>query len=339
MEIIYLFYIGSYSHLIVSDAIINEKHLPLGKVLFVTYRGVKLPKCYEGNLLYDETNIGSRVKFFFKNYRRFKLLTRKKIVRAYLPFQQEFPVFKLFDEYYFFEEGLSAYDTSLNFSVFNRKRFLKLTFKQHLLALFFDKNMRGLYNGITNGSPFSFECTLVGLTKESYKNILLDNCHYEMVQFTGKPLNKSEIKNSVIIVMDSTHASDRMNSADNYLQILSDVLKNYDFKSRDIFLKLHPDNYRDKAEALSLIKKYLNFIEFEEIDESLEDIALSNQNNTFIGNHSTILFYAPIYGNSNESISLARITAERDSTYCKWVKRWGGIDGLINLIQKEVHCL
>lgn len=339
MDTINLFYVGSYSHLIVADAIISEKHLPLDKVLFVTYRGVKLPECYVNRLLFDESIISGRLIFFIKNFRKLNRVVKGKKIFGYFPFQQEFPVLKFFSEYFFFEEGLSAYDSSLNFNVFDRKRFIKQTIKQKIISLFLNRNLSGLYNGRNNGSPFSFGCTLVGLTKESYQFVQINDCSHEVVHFTGKPLKQSSIKNSVIIVMDSTHASDRMESADNYLKILSDVLKEYDFKSKNIYLKLHPDNFGDIDNAIKFIKSYLHFIDFTIIDESLEDIALSNQHNTFIGNHSTILFYAPIYGDTNKSVSIARITAERDSVYSNWIKRWGGIDGLMSLFKKQVNCL
>ena len=336
---LHLFYIGSYSHLIIADAIINEKNIPLDSVVFVTYRGVRLPKCYARNLLFDESYLSSRMKFFLKNFNRLNKIIKNKNICGYFPFQQEFPVKKMFSEYCFFEEGLSAYDTSINYKVFNKKRYLHQEIKNKILSLFLSRNMRGLYYGKTNGSPFSIDCTLISLTKDAYKNVLIENCKHEVVHFAGKPLNTSTIKDSVIIVMDSTHASDRMVNADNYLQILADVLKEYDFCARKIYLKLHPDNHKDMDSALSVINRYLSFIEYKVIDESLEDIALSNQHNTFISNHSTILFYAPIYGDTNVSISYARINAERDNVYNNWIQRWGGIDGLVELLKKQVKCL
>lgn len=337
-EKIHLFYLGSYSHLIVADGIIKEKKLPLDKVLFVTYRGVKLPDIYSDNLLFDESTIDNRMKFFLKNFFKLNGIVKRKSICGYFPFQQEFPVIKFFDEYVFFEEGLSAYDQIMNFK-FKREKFLKPLLLQYALAPFLSRNMRGLLNGHQNGSPFPFDFTLIGLTNSSYHNFQIAGCRHETIHFTNKPLKSSLIKKSVIIVMDSTHAKDRMESVDNYLKILSDVLKNYDFESRKVYLKLHPDNFRDMDVAISLIKKYVNFIDFEVINESLEDIALSNQNNVFIGNHSTILFYAPIYGDTNKSISFVRINAERDAIYTKWIKRWGGVDGSIKLFSQQMECI
>lgn len=335
---LHLFYLGSYSHLIVADCIIKEKHLPLESVFFVTYRGVKLPQQYEKNLLYDMSVISNIKKFIIKNYSRLNKIVKDADICGYFPFQQEFPVEKFFSEYVFFEEGLSAYDQVLCFK-FDKVRYEKLRKRQRLLGLFMNKNMRGLYNGKDNGSPFPFPFTLVGLTENSYKNFDIPGSKLEVIHFTGEPLKRSSIKDSVIIVMDSTHACDRMESADNYLRILSDVLRDYDYNNRKVYLKLHPDNYKDMDDAISLIKKYIDFIDFTVIDESLEDIALSDQNNVFIGNHSTILFYAPIYGKSNKAISYARINAERDKVYVEWIKRWGGVKGTIELLSQEVECL
>lgn len=335
---IHLFYLGSNSHIIVADGIIKEKELPLDSVYFITYRGVKLPPCYKDNLLYDETIITNRKKFFIRNYCKLTKIFKGRPVCAYLPFQQEFPFMKFFDEYVFFEEGLSAYDCCLDFK-FNKRRYFSILLKSLLITPFFNKKIRALFNGRLNGSPFSFDCTLAGLTENSYKNVAINNCKHETIHFTNRPLNPSPIKDSVIIVMDSTHATDRMDSADNYLQILSDVLRDQNFGSRDVYLKLHPDNCKDSEAAVELIKKYINFIDFKLIDESLEDIALSNQNNIFFGNHSTILFYAPIFGKSNKSISFARINAKRDVTYVKFLQRWGGVKGALALFEQQIECL
>jgi hypothetical protein len=299
---------------------------------------VKLPDCYKDNLLYDESKIDNRKKFFLHNYFRLNKIVKGKDICGYFPFQQEFPVEKFFSEYVFFEEGLSAYDQVLCYK-FNKEIYRRSILKQRILKFLLNRNMRGLFNGRDNGSPFPFPFTLAGLTEESYKSFNIPNCNREIIHFSNRPLRKSDIKDSVIIVMDYTHASDRMESAENYLCILSDVLRKYDFNSRKVYLKLHPDNFKDMDDAIALIRKYIDFIEFEVIDESLEDIALSNQNNVFIGNHSTILFYAPIYGNTNVSISFARINAERDNVYKNWIKRWGGVEGTIKLLSQQVQCL
>ncbi len=338
-SIIHLFYLRSYSHLVVADGIIKHKGLPLDSVFFVLFRGVKLPPCYEKNLLYDESGILNWRKFFMQNYFKLNRLFKDKKVCCYLPFQGEFPVIKFFDEYVFFEEGISAYDASFDYTRFNKKKYFKLLVKYTLIRPFIRKNLIGLYNGRENGSPFSFECTLVGLTKESYKNVTIDKCKREIISFSGNPLNVSSIKDSVIIVMDSTRASDRMDSADIYLRTLSNALKNLKFESRKFYLKLHPDNFRDMEAALDMIKNYIGFIDYSVIDESLENIALSNQNNIFIGNHSTILFYAPIFGSSNKSISFMRIQAEQDKLYSRFLQRWGGVEGYISLFKDKIEFL
>lgn len=334
----HLFYVGSYSHIIVADAIINEKNLSLDTILFITYRGVKLPSCYEKCLLYDESAI-NRKKFFLKNFVKLSKLFWGQSVCGYFPFQGHFPVVKFFDDYVFFEEGLSAYDTGINYTRFKKKNYFKTYIKDLLIAPFVNRNMRGLINGRQNGSPFSFKCSLIGLTNTSYKNIIIENCKRETVHFLNRPLKKSTISDSVIIVMDSTHAIDRMDSAEKYLSILSESLKKASFGLRNIYLKLHPDNHKDREEAILLIKKYIDFLDFTVIDESLEDIALSNQNNIFFGNHSTILFYAPIFGNTNKSISFVRQNAECDKTYIRFLQRWGGIEGTLALFKQQMECL
>lgn len=336
---VHIFYVGSYSHIVVADGIISEWEIPIDDVYFVTYRGVRLPPCYEKNLLFDESYITNRLFFFFKHFFEINKIVKDKDICGYFPFQGQFPVFKFFKEYVFYEEGLGAYGKTLNYSRCNKIRFLKTIFKHSLIAPFLSKNLRGIYNGRYNGSPFSFECTLVGLTSDSYKNAIINQCNRVTIHFSQKPLFHSSIKNSVIIVMDSTHAIDRMDSVDNYLNIFSDVLRNYDFNSRNIYLKLHPDNYKDRESATALIKKYLDFIDYSVIDESLEDIALSNQNNLFFGNHSTILFYAPIFGGTNKSVSFARINAERDATYRNFFRIYGGMEEALTLFKKQMDCL
>lgn len=335
---LHIFYIGSYLHLLVADSIIRSKTISLKDVWFITYRGITLPSQYSNNLLFDEAKI-SKKQFFLKNYFKLRTKLNNSVTCAYMPFQQEFPVLNFFDEYIFFEEGLSAYDISLNYSVFNRSLYLKRLLNACIKSIIFNKKILGLYYGRNYGSPFSIDCTLVGLTSTAYSHTIISNCKYEVVKIAEKPLKTSYIKDSFIIIMDSTHAVDRMESADNYLKILSDTLKCQNIGQRKVYLKLHPDNYKDKHEAVELIQSYIGFLNFEIIDESLEDIAMNNQNNIFYGNNSTILFYAPILGKTNKSISFARINAERDSSYMHYIKRWGGLEGLLSLLKQQMVCL
>lgn len=335
---IHLFYIGSYLHLIVADGIISKKQLPLEDVLFVTYRGVKLPSCYADNLLYDESKIRAS-RFVIKNFLWLKRKLKRRRVCGYFPFQGQFPVMKYYDRYVFFEEGLSAYESSMEYSRCNKEVFFKILLKKILLYPFIGRKINGILNGRLNGSPFPINCTLVGLSDQSYKNVVIDNCKHETIPVSSRPLNKSSIHDSVIIVMDSTHATDRMESVDNYLTILSEVIKGIDINSKKVYLKLHPDNFKDMDAALDQIKNYIGFINFNVIDESLEDIALSNQNNLFIGTHSTALFYAPIFGNTNRAVSFSRIYASRDAVYANWLLPWGGIDGFLTLFKQHIECL
>ncbi len=339
-----LFYIESYFHLLVVDQIINVNKLPIESCFFVTERGVILPKRYEKRLLYDGAQSGllKRVELYYKKRKILKNEFGRKEICAYIPFQYFFPSKLYFTEYRFFEEGFSAYYPKefVEDKARRRRGFLKSLFVSLLLP-FSSKLIKGLISGISCDSSQLIKTKLYRLSDDAYKS--LDKNSYFDVETIGIKYRDSsiysEIHDAIVIVADRISSQGRPFFIENYLFILKQTVEilHKDLK-RPLYVKLHPADYKNGSskkiilEELSQYKPVL-------ITENLENLAIANYDNVFVGTNSTVLYYAPILGDSNRSISFARQLAEKDTKYAEFLNGWGGIEKFIKILSNQVECL
>lgn len=338
---IHLFYIESYFHLLVVDQIIRAKALSLDECYFVTERGTKLPEIYREHLVYDGTREGlfSRIKHYYGGKLKLNMFKKKEIF-AYLPFQFYFPTKLYFAKYVFFEEGFSAY-SSRQLPETDRKNKHSII-KEWIIRLtlpFARKNVKGIVGGISCVSNRPFKTTLYRLSDEAYycledkKELTL-----ETVKAPNRPFVPSVIKNSMIVVMDRLTAQGRPFDDKVYLEVLHQTIEKICDPQMKMYVKLHPADSNNN-EASNRIIKTLSLFSPELITDNLENLAVCNQNNLFLGSNSTILFYAPILGNSNHSISFARQLAERDPKYLTFLQKWGTGGRFYELFSRRVKCL
>lgn len=339
---VHLFYIESHFHVLVVDQIIQSNSLGLDECYFVTERGTVLPERYRNHLVYDGTtkSLFTRIRQYYSGQLKLKQLSKEKIC-AYMPFQFFFPSKRYFNKYMFFEEGFSAYSlrTIASYDERSGKRFVK----RLIICLslpFARKNTKGLIAGIFNDGIKPFETTLYRLSDDAYKGMEnVKGIDVETIQINNnKPFVSSEIRNAMVVVMDRLSPKGRPFDDVIYLKVLVEALNKCYDSSRKMYVKLHPSDYKNEAakERIELLLSAFHPVLF---DESLENLAICNQNNTFFGSNSTVLYYAPILGSSNKSISFSRILAEKDETYRRFLNNWSRTEGFIKLFKKQVEIL
>lgn len=345
MKELHLFYVESNFHLIIAEGFIENEDIKKADCLFVTHRGVRLPKTYSDCLLYDGTisQFKERVHLYKKNKKYYNELFKNRRVYSYAPFQFLFPTIRYFSEYNLMEEGFSAYSVPKVIS--NAKAIRYELFKAlyiNLLFPFASKNVKGFLMGMSYSSPKAKRQTsLLVSNAGAYEKIDLG----KKVRKVVVPINRTEdttsIKGQIIIVLDRLSKKGRPFDDNTYLSVLKDVMTQLGYKANKILVKLHPADSRMGIEAKSRVEKLLNDIGITPIfiDTNLEEVALSNAHNTFIGTNSTLLYYAPVFGKTNKSISFSRVLSNADEQYSHFLEKWGGTERFCELFSKQVKCL
>lgn len=345
MEDLHLFYVESNFHLLLAENIISNNNIDVNHVLFVTHRGVKLPAIYKGNLLYDGTisQFKERVNMYKNDKKHYKELLNNKRIRSYSPFQYLYPSVHFFFEYNLMEEGFSAY--SIPQKIRKTKALRYEFFKALYIMLMFpfaNRNIKGFLMGLSYSS---------GTASRHIKLLVSNNNAYSNYDFGDKiekiliPISidrkNSPIRDNSILVMDRLCKKGRPFDDNTYLSVLKDALYKLGYSNQSLLVKLHPADSSTDVNVKERVTCSLGEIGIIPtfIDDNLEEIALSNNNNTFIGTNSTTLYYAPIFGRTNKSISFFRLLAKVDKQYFQFLEGWGGVGKFCEIFSKQVECL
>lgn len=332
MKTIHIFHIRSNFHLILAQNIISKNKIN-NDFYFVVKRNVNLKGINPKNIL----KINNKKLFNFwdklmcQNLPYF--LNDKNIyIKTYLPFFNQYPNY-LQGEINFFEEGFSAYSNcrSLN-PKFKLIEFFKSTLRFLIVnILFFFKSKRKkkfilgplyFYVNFKSNKKFNYYTLNDKVDVSGFPNLNLE------VLKINKLTSSNKFSNKCIIVLDRiTHPKNF--EINNYIKIISKMI-NDNKKFKNIYVKFHPfDSEREKTYFYNnFLFKYNKIVM---IDDSLEDIAISNENVLFLGTNSTMIFYASLIGN-NMSISYAKYLAEIDFKYSKFLEFWGSKNRFFELI-------
>lgn len=345
MNKLYLFYVESNFHLLLSLSYISSINLSKEDVLFVTHRGVVLPKEYSDRLLYDgtECRFKERITTYNQNKKRIKKLLCNRNVVAFSPFQFRFPICTFFRDYGFIEEGFSAYMCNVRHAGIRERvgEFVKLSIV-NLLFPFAPRNVKGYVMGVSYSKNSSRKRKEIVVSHEAAYSLKKYTPYLRkiVVPIHTVESQQTEIKNSVIIIMDRLNSFGRPFDRNNYLAVLKNVIKELELYCRKTYIKMHPSDFKH-PESVDVAREFFskNGIPFMMANYNLESIALSNNNNTFIGANSTILYYAPIFGNTNKSISFSKLLASVDESYSAFLEGWGGTEKFCELFAKQVTIL
>lgn len=327
------------------ESYIVSKGISYNDVYFITHRDLKLPGEYKDRLLYDGTvtSFKARISLYHQETKRYKKILSNKIIYSYAPFQFEFPSFHYFNEYNMIEEGFSAYTLPIQRSNAKSKItewakffFVNMTFP------FANRNIKGFLMGLSYSSIRARkQCKLIVSSSDAYCNYSFGNKVNKEVVPMVKHESYAGIKNQTILVLDRFNKKGRPFNDEIYLSILRNVLLKLELNRASLLVKLHPADACSAFDAKRRLDTLFKELQLEAsyIDWNLEDLASSNQGNTFVGTNSTILYYAPIIGESNKSISFARQLAGVDKLYADFLKGWGGTEKFCEIFSKKVYCL
>lgn len=345
MSKIYLYYVESNFHLLLSLSYITHIGIPVTQVYFITHRGVKLPQEYSDRHLYDGTEIRflGRIKMYLNHRHKYKELFKGKEVLCFSPFQFRFPTRRFFSKYSFIEEGFSAYACSL--PQISRKAKFYEVLKIILLNLLFPfdgNNIRGFLMGNAPSSDkVSRPTDIIVSNEQAYASSrVFTSLRRIVIPFCQPYRGVGAIRDSIIIVLDRLNQNGRPFDKITYLEVLRDALGAIGVMNKAMLVKMHPSD-SIWTEQTVLVNKYFEEVDIDIniIDDDLENIALSDAGNTFIGSNSTILYYAPIMGKTNVSISFAALLAKKDAKYNDFLKLWGGVDEFCRIFAEQVTML
>ena len=341
MRKIHLFYIQSNFHALVAGSIINQFNLPVEDVFYVLQRNVTKP--HTGNLLFDESGLGftGRLKFYFNHKNELKQLLRDSYVCAYFPFDFNFPFRYYYNEYVFYEEGLSSYSVVTGSR--GAMRYISTLVKNMLSLILFPfvhSNIKGFLLESCNIRKYPSRKTKLISFKDDAYSVLDHKNIYKKVVSAPCQVKCSHISNSYILVLDRLSAAGRPYSLENYIETMDEVFKSLNMTDKKLYVKQHPAD-SGNVDTKRIICDMLNSqkYEYEFFSGSLEEIAIEDKSNTFVGSNSTLLFYAPIWGKTNKSISFVNILAKKDALYRRFLDNWGGLDSFCDLFSKYVKCL
>jgi len=339
----HVFFVSSNFHLTICLGIINEKQISKNDVIFVNSRGCSFPEDLKSNVV----NINGSDSFHFKQ-KLIESLKRSNNIdvfndniqfTAYVPFFRQIP-YGFFKDLVFFEEGFSSYSDSLKFSLSFRiiqstKSFIKSTIVNFLLfgkpdnLKNFVKGPLYSYRKFNSNKRFEYYTLSENVARSSFLNFDI-----KVLSILPKYLCEDIKHSSLVLVLDRFTAPIPY-SISNYIIYIKKILATYG--DRFIYVKFHPADFTN-TNSRSIIDDLFNSenINYCVIERSLEELALSNRNITFIGTNSTLLFYAPKFGNNN-SISFVKYLSSIDKGYYEFLYMWGGVNKFVDVFKENVE--
>lgn len=345
MDKLYLFYVESNFHLLLSISYIVYKDIEIDNILFVTHRGVKLPDELSDRLLYDgsKSKFIARIKLYLENKKKYQAILRNRLVVSFSPFQYRFPFRRYFSNYSFIEEGFSAYASHIDSASWKAivYEYCKSLFIDILLP-FAGRNIKGFLMGITPSLLFTNRISdIIVCSEQAYSQNRYSSVLNKIVVPIYSPREKSSrVNDRIILIMDRQNPHGRPFDDNIYRDVLYKTLVKMNLTQYKLLVKMHPSDYM-YPEYINKTKDYLNNkgLDVFFINNNVEALAQDDAGNTFIGTNSTILYYAPILGKSNHSISFARLLAKTDQQYDVFLKGWGGVDEFCRIFSRQVKCL
>lgn len=345
----YLFWLASDFHYIIAQTIINKRKIDRDKVYYVFQYGREIQigqdesRCtlYDGDL----SSFKERILFYIK--KRKQVLSFFKGVKLYsfYPFRYALPRYYYFAEYSFFEEGLSSYrETTPVILMKERVNEIFRSLIVNLLFFYEDRNIKGYLVGFGFTRKEAKRTTNMYCLSNSAFPQNHDSNIIKVVCFPSLRDNLFRYKlpnGSFVIVLDRYSPKGRVYSLENYSMCLNkeiDYLLNNNVS--EVWLKLHPvDN--NNPDALEFFR-----CQFEDrgistmvFNGKLEFLALQDLQTTFVGTNSTILFYAPLLGKSNNSVSVFKALVRIDSRYQKFIDTFGGPQQFEFLMSQNAECI
>lgn len=343
----YLFFIRSDFQYFVCRGIISQEKLNKEDCYFIVERGVCLLKGDQLFPYYSGQSFPSfkqRVVSLFRNRKGYHEFFKSCRVTLYAPFSDLFPK-HIFSDVFFFEEGFSSFAKIQDKPCEKGRRLSEdLRYWALRLLLPFENNgVRSLLLGIgaSNEKPcYPMNLYITdGLAYQGVDYSLVKKVQVKIKIETRKLYSIPE--GGFLFVLDRFSSFGRPYALSNYHNCVQQVFSSVVPESeRQIWVKFHPADY-GYADALVIMKQMFRFYKGKVniFDGKLEYLAAQNIGIHFIGTNSTILYYAPILGDSNESISYSKQLADIDEDYNQFLQQWGGAGSFVEIFSRHVKCL
>ena len=337
----HVFFVRSDFQFVVCKGIITHYGLHSEDCYFVTDRNTEVED-YKQSPIYGigrYFRFDERCMYLFKHYKIVKNFLCDSKLTVYMPFSNHYSSYYNYD-YVFYEEGFSAYKEYLELEEVESKSRHRVRRLLVFLISPLNKKIRGYLMGfICNELKPMKKTRLISFSKDCYPNIHNDLINKIVISVPKQPVELYTIPyGSVIIVLDRLVAFGRPFDLCSYKNCIIHELKWLkDRGIKNVYIKFHPadcDNSDSKRWVEELL--HLNSIEFTVFDGKLEYLALQNIGVFFLGTNSTILFYAPLLGDTNKSISFFKVLAAVDDKYKCFIDGWGDFE---KIFSKNVACL
>lgn len=288
----HIFWAHSHITYLVSLLVIKYLDIPVNDIVFITYRGYKLPK--------------EKIKGEFLVFFEVKTLNSQKLIS----FKHKFELYVPHTKIDGFEEGVKL-NNCVNYNII----------EEGVLAyIHYDNPIKVIYQKITKFIGVKRSLRMLDYAHSKFKSVYcVDDKAFRGVSKNNKVVLPFLFDNNInvnpintkcgIIVFDGLVYYEII-TLEKLLELLAILILSIQKTNQDkIFYKFHPDQLLEgnEKEIIEIQKKFskVNEIEFIELPQEviLEEILFTNNKVTIYNFVSSIGFYASLTGNKVYSLS------------------------------------
>lgn len=343
----HIFFVQSDFHYMICRSIIKENGLKEADCYFVCKRGIQVEK---GIQTYPFP-IDGGLKYYLLHRKEIDTFYKGCEVTTYTPFRFLFPKKKYIKDVVFFEEGLSSYrlkeevikELHANDKYKKLKKNIKYLLRPIIMSLV-NKYSRGFVAGLFDNNEISplYQTTIYVCSPQAYEYWDHPLLNRNLLKIDVDKSEKYDVPKGSFFLVLERFSGNQTYTHDSYMRCVRAMIEYcVDHNMTEVWTKFHPADWNNKEKALQELNycaKGFN-VKFHFFDGHLEYLALQDDGLCFISISSTILYYAPILGKTNKSVSFVRYLYGIDDNFKKYIQLYGDIDRFVEFFSEEVECL
>ena len=330
----HLFYVYSNSHALICYQIIEDKKLNKNLVKFLTFKGVKIIKDFEENVVKLHVSNSSFLKKY-KEINNDELKFLQNQIIAYVPYRWAKNIF-FYKKVNYFEEGIDVLQKeTISYPIYHIFRDIILglvfLFLSELLLINKNRNLKSFLRGEIH---FRKITDLNFRNKSNYFGLFtkpnLNNAKNIKIKLLAINLNlkiRTNLKrDSKILILDPILSNLGFNVFKDFIEYF---LNEINFES--YYVQFHPTdklNIHNIQKALNFLMRYKNF---KILDENIDFVCTKNMNLQIYGVASSLLIYAKILG-KNKSYSFYPYVYKNIEEYKLFLKFRGSYNNFCKLL-------
>lgn len=340
----HLFYVQSDFHYLICRSIMKRNGLKAENCYFVCHRNVRV----DDDVRLYPFPIEGGLSYYFHHRKDIDSFFDNADIYTYTPFRGLFPKRKSANDNFFFEDGLASYRLKEN--VIKKRLSTEESGSENPVKKLLKRIMTRL---VKKDSRFFltgwFHEDVVDPQRRTLLYVCSSQAYAEWAHpFLDRIVLKMEAnitekynvpRGSYFLVLDR-FSNGCVYDVENYkkcVRMMLDYCVNRQVK--EIWAKFHPADWNNKNVMKELEESAKGAdISIKLFDGRLEYLAMQNINIHFISLNSTILFYAPVLGNTNRSVSFVRYMYEADDKYKSFIHLYGGIERFVEMFSENVEC-